>query len=210
MQNYLSEFLTISLVHFLAVASPGPDFAMMLRQSVSYGRKSGLWASLGIGLGVLVHVAYCVIGLGFLISKSILAFNLIKYLGAGYLVYIGIKALKSSAKPQSLDNMVVDRAPSAYQSFTSGLVTNALNPKATLFFLAVFSVTVSSNTPGLIKIGYGIWMAFATAIWFGTLSIFFSKHSVRDMFNRFGHWFERSMGALLIGLGINLALVRLR
>ena len=70
MENYYSEFLTIAVIHFLAVASPEPDFAVTLRESITHGRIAGLWTSLGIGIGILVHVAYCILGLGLVIPQS--------------------------------------------------------------------------------------------------------------------------------------------
>lgn len=203
---YYAEFITIALIHFLAVASPGPDFAVTLRESISHGRLAGLWTSLGIGIGIFVHVAYCVLGLGLVISQSILLFNLIKYLGAFYLIYIGISALRSQPKEKLVEQNTKIETPSAYRSFSIGFITNALNPKATLFFLAVFSVTVSPATPILVKVGYGVWMAFATTIWFSLITIFFSNETIRNMFKRFGHLFERTMGAVLIALGIKIAL----
>jgi len=206
MENYYSEFLTIAVIHFLAVASPGPDFAVTLRESISHGRLAGLWTSFGIGMGIFVHVAYCILGLGIVISQSILLFNAIKYLGAAYLIYIGISALKSKPKEKIVEQNTSIEKPSAYRSFCIGFITNALNPKATLFFLAVFSVTVSASTPVLIKVGYGLWMAFATAVWFSFLTFIFSNGRVRNLFKRFGHWFERLMGAILIALGIKIAL----
>ncbi len=208
MPTYSNEFLAIALIHFLAVASPGPDFAIMLKQSISYGRKSGLWTSFGIGMAIFLHVSYCVLGLGIVISKSIIAFNVVKYLGALYLVYIGFAAIKSKPTEVKTDDVVLKKMPSPFNSFWSGFMTNALNPKATLFFLAVFSVTVSPRTPAIVKIGYGVWMAFATIVWFSSLSYLFSRDKVRSGFKRFGHWFERSMGIILIALGIRLALIR--
>jgi RhtB (resistance to homoserine/threonine) family protein len=203
-----SEFFAVALIHFLAVASPGPDFAIVLRHSVSYGRKSGLWTSLGIGTAIFVHIAYCVLGLGILISKSIIAFNIVKYLGALYLVYVGIGAIR--AKPMQIEESKVEKENSvtSSKSFWIGFITNVLNPKATLFFLAVFSVSVSPETPLLLKVGYGVWMAAVTTLWFSGLCLLFSKTFVRNLFKKFGHWFERSMGLVLIALGIRLALIR--
>ena len=202
----MSEFLTVAVIHFLAVASPGPDFAIMLKQSVSYGRKAALWSSVGIGLGIFVHVAYSVLGLGLIISQSIIAFTIVKYLGASYLFYIGICALRASPDTKIEDNTASMIAPTSFKSFSMGFVTNALNPKATLFFLAVFSVTVSPQTPAIMKIAYGVWMAFATTVWFSSLSLLFSKQRVREFFKKSGYWFERSMGAILVALGVKLAL----
>ncbi len=203
--NYISEFFTIAIIHFLAVASPGPDFAITLRQSVTLGRRAGLLTSLGIGVGIFVHVAYCIVGLGVVISQSIVLFNTVKFIGAAYLVFIGISAVRS--KPREYTLPVEEGTRTGKNPFLVGFLTNALNPKATLFFLSVFSVVVSPSTPLSLKAGYGIWMAAVTTLWFGSLTYLFSLASVRSILTRTSHWFDRIMGALLIGLGIKLALV---
>ena len=95
---YWMEFLTVALVHLLAVASPGPDFAVVVRESVTQGQRAGLWTALGVGSGIFVHIAYSLLGIGLIVSQSILLFNLFKWLAAGYLVYLGWKALR--ARPQ--------------------------------------------------------------------------------------------------------------
>ena len=92
---YWTEFLTVALVHMLAVASPGPDFAIVLRESVSNGRHAGIWTALGVGSGILLHVGYCLLGIGLIVSQSIVLFNLLKWLAAAYLIYIGIRALQA-------------------------------------------------------------------------------------------------------------------
>lgn len=205
--EYWSEFLTVALVHFLAVASPGPDFAMVMRQSLVAGRRAALWTSLGIGAGILVHVCYTLLGLGMIISQSVQLFNLIKWVGAAYLVYVGWKSLRAQAepagaeeKPQLQSDYPVSRA------LRIGFLTNALNPKATLFFLSLFSVIIKPDTPVYIQSVYGIYMSFATAAWFCGLSLVLSQPQVRGGFRRFGHWAERLMGVVLIGLGVRLAL----
>ena len=86
--TYLNEFLIVIIATFFAVISPGPDFAMVLKQSITYGKKSSIYTSIGIGLGIGVHVIYTLLGIGLIISKSIILFTIIKFLGAGYLIYI--------------------------------------------------------------------------------------------------------------------------
>ncbi len=86
---YLNEFLILASALFLALLSPGPDFAMILKQSITYGKRASIVSSVGIGLGISVHVIYTILGIGLIISKSIILFNIIKYLGAMYLIYIG-------------------------------------------------------------------------------------------------------------------------
>ncbi len=205
--EYLAEFLTVVLVHLLAVASPGPDFAMVLRQSLVAGRQAALWTSVGIGCGILVHVAYTLLGLGLIISQSVQLFNLIKLVGAGYLLYVGWRSLLAKADstvPVTDPGQRVTYPP--LRALRIGFLTNALNPKATLFFLSLFSVIISPSTPALVQLGYGLYMALATGAWFCALSLVLTQQRVRRGFQRFGHWVERLMGGVLIGLGIKLAL----
>ncbi len=200
------EFMTVALVHLLAVASPGPDFAVVVRESVTQGRRVGSWTALGVGCGIFVHVAYSLLGIGLIVSQSIVLFNLFKWLAAGYLLYLGWRALR--ARPMSLDtadevDTTSDRSP--WQAFVVGFVTNGLNPKATLFFLSLFTVVISADTPLWVQAGYGVYIAGATALWFLLVAWLFSRGRVRAGFARMGHWFDRLTGAVLIGLGVRLA-----
>lgn len=200
------EFMTVALVHLLAVASPGPDFAVVVRESVTQGRRVGSWTALGVGCGIFVHVAYSLLGIGLIVSQSIVLFNLFKWLAAGYLLYLGWRALR--ARPMSLDTAdevgtTSDRSP--WQAFVVGFVTNGLNPKATLFFLSLFTVVISADTPLWVQAGYGVYLAGATALWFLLVAWLFSRGRVRAGFARMGHWFDRLAGAVLIGLGVRLA-----
>ena len=202
---YWTEFLTVALVHLLAVASPGPDFAIVLRESVSNGRHAGIWTALGVGSGILLHVGYCLLGIGLIVSQSIVLFNLLKWLAAAYLIYIGIRALQARpADPASSELApLATRSPRA--AFVRGFVTNGLNPKATLFFLSLFTLVISPQTPLLVQAGYGLYLALATAVWFCAVALLFSQARVRRGFVRLGHWFDRLMGAVLVGLGIKVA-----
>ncbi|MEW9046440.1 MAG: LysE family transporter [Stutzerimonas stutzeri] len=204
---YWMEFMTVALVHLLAVASPGPDFAVVVRESVARGRRAGSWTALGVGCGIFVHVAYSLLGIGLIVSQSIVLFNLFKWLAAAYLVYLGWRVLR--ARPMSLEAIDGTNAPvarSAWRAFVIGFVTNGLNPKATLFFLSLFTVVISPDTPLLVQAGYGLYLAGATALWFLLVAWLFSRGRVRAGFARMGHWFDRLTGAVLIGLGARLAL----
>jgi len=207
---YWNEFLTIALIHLLAVASPGPDFAVVVRESVVRGRRAGLFTALGVGSGILIHVTYSLLGIGLIVSQSILLFNILKWLAAAYLLYIGIKALR--ARPMDAASMENDKAVarSALAAFSTGFITNGLNPKATLFFLSLFAVVINPHTPLPIQLSYGAYLAGATALWFCLVALLFSQPRVRAGFARMGHWFDRLTGAVLVGLGIKLALTQAR
>jgi len=204
----IAEFLTVALVHFLAVISPGPDFAVVLKQSISHGRFIGIITSIGVGTGILIHIAYTLLGIGLIISQSVVVFSILKYLGAAYLLYIGFKALKSKAVEHNETETFTtspQKAMTIKKAFLLGFVTNGLNPKATLFFLSLFTVVLSPETPVYAQSIYGLYMAVATAILFSVMSIIFTTEPVRQQFYRIGHWFDRVMGAALIGLGLKLA-----
>lgn len=205
--EYLSQFLTIAVVHLLAVASPGPDFAIVVRQSITYGKATAVWTSLGVGTGILLHVCYSLLGIGVVVSQSIVAFTIMKFLGAAYLVYLGIKALKTKPSTPSVSANKKEQVPSIRRAFWTGFLTNGLNPKVTLFFLSLFTVVIASHTPVAVQLFYGVYMAFATAVWFSGISFLFGQERVRELFNKFGHWFERFMGGALILLGLKLAII---
>lgn len=205
--NYWPEFLLVAGAHLVAVASPGPDFALVLRQSITHGRRTAVWTSIGIGTGILLHVSYSLLGLGLLIKSSELWFNVLKYAGAAYLTWIGLHAIR--AQPAVVGEGGPTAPPATHGAYVTGFLVNALNPKAALFFIALFSVVVNPATPRWIQAAYGVWMSLATMAWFTLVSLVFTRANVRRGFQRFGHWFERVMGVLLLLLAARLALATL-
>ncbi len=207
---YWTEFLTVALIHLLAVASPGPDFAVVVRESVTHGRRAGMFTAFGVGTAIFVHVGYSLLGIGIIVSQSIVLFNALKWLAAAYLLYIGIKALRAKpADPAALAANLPVGERTARGAFTAGFVTNGLNPKATLFFLSLFTVVINPHTPLSIQAGYGVYLAVATGVWFCMVAMLFSHQRVRNGFARMGHWFDRTMGAVLVALGVKLAFTQM-
>ena len=216
--SYVWEFLTVAGAHLLAVASPGPDFAIVVKQSLRHGRRAAVWTSAGIASGIFLHVAYSLLGIGLLIKSSPLAFAVLKFAGAAYLAWVGLHALRarsaeSPVQPSASETEAVgasgSRGPTPRAAWTTGFLTNALNPKATLFFVALFSVVVDPHTPRAMQAVYGLWMAVATGLWFTAVSYFFTREKVRRAFVSHGHWIDRGMGIVLLAFAVRLALATL-
>ena len=213
MHGYWAQFLAVALAHMLAVAAPGPDFAMVLRQSLAHGRRAAVWTSIGIGTAILLHVTYAVLGMGILLRASHFWFTAVKFLGAAYLAWIGVKALRTrprrelSAAPAGAEVELASPAePSPRAAWVTGFITNAFNPKVTLFFVAIFASLIDPATPRWIQAAYGLWMSLATMAWFAMVSVFFTRERVRRAFLRGGHWIDRAMGIVLITCAVVLAL----
>lgn len=204
--QYLPIVLTVALVHLLAVISPGPDFIMITRNSLMYSRKTGIYSAVGLGLGILVHITYSLVGIGVLISQSIIIFNFIKYLGAAYLIYIGFKSLTSKPSNLSVESEGHKSDISPLQAIRTGFITNVTNPKATLFFLSLFTLVISPQTPLFVKLFMGAEMTIITSLWFMFVAYIVSHRLVKSRVGKIQHFAERFIGIVLIGLGIKIAL----
>lgn len=208
---YLTEFLTIAGIHLLAVASPGPDFAIILKQSIQLGRKNAIYTSLGIGAGIMLHVAYSIIGIGILIANDPIYFGILKAVAVGYFLYLAWQGLKSKAplkntdlSASAVDSTLMEETESYKKSFLTGLFINGLNIKATLFFIALFSMVVAKTTPVDIKLLYGLYMIVATTLWFSLLSYVLSIRKIRLMLINKGYWLDRLMGIVLLAFAIEI------
>ncbi|MDE0731550.1 MAG: LysE family translocator [Gammaproteobacteria bacterium] len=204
---YWAEFFTIAVAHLFAVASPGPDFAIVTRQCMSGGTRAGVWTSLGVSSAILLHVTYCILGVALLLAQSTTLFNSMKYLAAAYLVYLGVQSIRGSFRQTNTALYTRGEvAISPSRAFAIGFLTNGLNPKATLFFLALFTVVIDSNTPSSIQILYGLYLAIATFLWFSMLSKILGRPNVRAFIIKTGNWVERGMGGILILLALQISM----
>ncbi len=172
----MAEFIAVILITILAVVSPGADFAIVTKNSYLYGRKIGVFTSLGISLGVLVHVTYTLVAVAFVMTYTPQILNIVKYIGALYLIYIGYKTF--TQKPV-LDAVALN-AIGSFQAIKYGFFTNALNPKTTLFVISTYTQIVSLTTPESVLIAYGLFMSFAHFVWFSLVAVLFSSMLLRQ------------------------------
>ncbi|MDQ0317922.1 RhtB (resistance to homoserine/threonine) family protein [Pararhizobium capsulatum DSM 1112] len=208
MHPYLFELASLMAIFSFAIVSPGADLAMVMRQSIVHGRRSAVITSFGIGTSLMFHVTYTILGLGLIISQSIYLFNIVKWCGVAYLIYIGIKALRAGKTDMTVpaaDAEGAHKEQSALKAFGLGFAANALNPKPVFFFLSIFSTVVSAHTPIPVKFGYGLVMACCLILWFVGVSLFMTTPKMRSTFSRMSQWIDRASGLVFIALGLKLA-----
>lgn len=209
MHDFLINWGILVGVFTIALASPGPDFVIAVRNSIQYSRRIGIMTAIGFALGVAIHVTYCLMGLATLISQSIVIFNVLKFIGAAYLFYVGISALRSKGfTMDDANNTENQKMMSDWQAVRSGFITNLFNPKATLFFLALFTQILDPHIPYWASMTYGITCVLMTALWFSIVATILTTPKVRAQFLKFSKWIDRVCGAALIALGLRLALTK--
>ncbi|SPL72547.1 LysE family translocator [Acinetobacter stercoris] len=202
----MGEFVAVILITILAVVSPGADFAIVTKNSYLYGRKIGVLTSLGISLGVLVHVTYTLIAVAFVMTYTPHILNVVKYIGAIYLIYIGYKTF--TQKPVTDTSSINAINPS--QALKYGFFTNALNPKTTLFVISTYTQIVNVSTPKIILIGYGLFMSLAHFIWFSIVAIVFSSIILRQKMLAKQVMINRIIGVVLCLLGVILLFAKIK
>ena len=200
--------IIITSVHLLAAASPGPDFVLVSQQTLSNGKRAGLLCSLGIALGLSVHILYSAFGLAAVIANSASAIWVIKLLGGSYLIYLGVSGLRARAR--NTETIVTDGVDDQSDLKTIGLgfLCNALNPKAPIYFISLFTIVLSENTPAQHLLIYGMWMMVLQFAWFSFLTILLSRPMVMDRFQALGHWIDRVAGGAMLLLGIKVLVSR--
>ena len=199
----LELFTVISLTIVVAII-PGPDFAVVLRNALVGGRLAGVMTAFGIGLALAVHITYALAGIGLLVSQSILLFNILKLIGAAYLVFLGITMYRTASREMPADVKSAGMPP--MKALRWGFLTNVTNPKATMFAMSVFLQVTSPETPLWTQIGYGVIMATGVFAWFVLVTFFFTLNPIRQAFARLKLWMERTFGVLLTLFGIGIAI----
>jgi threonine/homoserine/homoserine lactone efflux protein len=203
----IEHFWVFALAALMLNLTPGNDMIYVAARSTSQGIKAGIISSLGIMVGCMVHIVAAVIGLSAIIAGSAVAFDIVKYVGAAYLIYLGVRSILSKRKSLAINKNI---QPMSYRKiFWQGFVTNVLNPKVALFFLAFLPqfINIESENTSLQILFLGTWfdaggtlVNILVAILFGRIGKWLSQSP------RFVQWQERITGAMLVGLGIKVAL----
>jgi len=186
---------------------PGPDSLLIMARSATQGWRAGVAAAMGIGAGTMVHVLAAAVGLSAILATSATAFMVVKYIGAAYIIYMAIGLLRSKRSDAAQQAAM---PPLPYRKiFAQGLLTNVLNPKVAIFFLAFVPQFIDAAAPdkALAFIVLGCIFNFNGMLWCVSLALFTALASARLKVNPLASlWLNRVTGGLFIWLGIKLAL----
>lgn len=202
------NYETFILTGLLLNITPGNDTIFILSRSMAQGKKAGIMSVLGIATGSLIHTALAAFGLSIIIAKSILAFNIIKYAGAAYLLYIGYKMLTDKTRLNT-DISLSENLINLKKIYLDGVITNVLNPKVALFFISFLPQFIDPHTTNTVIpfIKLGVTFTITGTIWCLILanfaSIIFSKLKHNK---KLSNYVNKTCGGVLIALGIKIAL----
>jgi len=203
------NFSTFILAGIILNLTPGADTMYILGRSISEGKKSGVVSALGIASGALLHCIFAALGLSILLAKSAIAFSVVKYVGAVYLIYLGIKLLLSKSAPIKEALLKEETTLNFSKIYISGILTNVLNPKVALFFLAFLPQFIDPKyaTSALPFIILGLTFVATGTIWCLLLALFSARlaHKIRKN-QKVKFWLDKTTGVLFVFLGIKLAL----
>lgn len=210
----LAQLLPFLLTAVLLTATPGPDNLMVLGVGASKGRRLGMAFGLGCATGCLSHTVLAALGVSAVLAASPVAFTALRVVGGGYLVWLGIGALRSrggAGLPARADSGTADPADTAARQFLKGMLANAINPKVVLFFLSFlpqFVVPANGHVP-LQMAALGLVFTLQAAVLFGALGWF--AGGIGQWLQRrprAGLWLDRVSGVVFVGLGLRMALSR--
>ncbi|MDG0797196.1 LysE family translocator [Pectobacterium punjabense] len=202
----LETSLFVATIATLGMISPGPDFFLVIRNAARYPRVAALMTAFGVICGVATHMAYCVAGLAVVVITTPWLFNVLKYAGAAYLIWIGVQALFTRGGSKLDVSHLAQQSVSLKKAFLQGYLCNLLNPKATLFFLAMFTQVLNIHSGIGEKLWYAMIIWGLSVVWWPLLVVLFQSEPVRRGLAKVQKLVDKLLGTVLIALGIKVAL----
>ncbi|AJJ65202.1 threonine export protein RhtC [Yersinia aldovae] len=205
----LMLFLTVALVHLVALMSPGPDFFFVSQTAASRSRREAMLGVVGISLGIVVWAGVALMGLNLILQKMAWLHQIIMVGGGLYLCWMGWQLLKSArAKRNPTDGDVNVELPARGRTFLRGFLTNLSNPKAVIYFGSVFSLFVGDDVSAGARWGLFVLIVGETFVWFSIVACVFALPVMRRGYQRLSRWIDGLAGVLFAGFGIHLILSR--
>ncbi|EKK7694918.1 LysE family transporter [Cronobacter sakazakii] len=202
----LETTLFVATIAALGMLSPGPDFFLVIKNAARYPRSAAMMTAAGVIAGVVTHMTYCVAGIAVVITTTPWLFGALKYVGAAYLVWLGVNALLARGTTSLALDGVAQEITSLKKAFIQGYLCNLLNPKATLFFLAMFTQVLNVNSGLMEKLWYAGIIVALTLVWWPLLVLLIQSQPVRRGLTKAQKVIDKLLGGMLLALGIKVAL----
>ena len=200
--------LSIAVAQLLGAASPGPTFMIVSNASIAGSRRLGLLAVCGVLLATLTWALLAAVGLGVVIARLPALYTALQVAGALYLIWLGVKMLVTALRQREALASRQVPSMSAREAVRYGFLTNILNPKSIAYYSSIFVVMLPSHASSwLLAAAVGTALC-VSAIWWMSVALFFASNPIRESYRRARRWIDAVMGAVLIGLGVRLALSR--
>ncbi|QDE30798.1 LysE family translocator [Shewanella polaris] len=208
---------SLAVIHIVALMSPGPDFAIIVRMATQQTRLTALYCALGIAVAILVHTFLSLMGISVMIQQSHVAFMVVQLIGSSYLAWMGYGALKSaltsiinkreisSAELSAQSQPTTTGLISSIKGFKVGLYTNLLNPKALIFFITLFSVLITPQVNNSTKIAAAILLFVLSLAWFSLLALVLSKPQVQQKLLAANTIIDLLVGIIFIAVALTIA-----
>ncbi|MCW6024818.1 threonine export protein RhtC [Serratia marcescens] len=203
----LMLFLTVALVHLIALMSPGPDFFFVSQTAASRSRREAMMGVVGISLGIVVWAGVALMGLHLILQKMAWLHQIIMVGGGIYLCWMGWQLLRS-ARAQQAQSAAQVALPKAGRSFIRGFLTNLSNPKAVIYFGSVFSLFVGDSVGAGARWGLFLLIVAETFVWFSLVAVVFALPAMRRGYQRLAKWIDGVAGVLFTGFGLHLIFTR--
>jgi len=209
--NEFSILITLASVHFIALMSPGPDFALVVQNATRYGRQTGVYIALGLSFGILLHAILSLTGVSYLVHQQPTLFALVQIAGGSYLLYLGFGALKGTWQTLSSKSIISEQQSSPdlllnnkRQAFSRGFATNILNPKALVFFISLMSTLVPAS---MSLTGKGIALVILWSLslaWFSFLAWALSTERLQAKLKSLAVYIDGLCGLIFTVIGISI------
>jgi len=202
--EYVPVILSLFVAHLFILISPGPNVLLISTISASHSRKAGLHVSLGVATAAFIWPSLAIVGLGFIFQSFSWLYLTIKFLGAIYLVYLGVKSWQSAKKP------VIDTSVSTLEGrqssfYLKGLITSLSNPKVLVFFTSFFAALLPPIVPIWVKVVVVIMFGINSLVWHGFVAYVMSMNRIQTIYGAVKIWLDRIVGVFFIVLGLRLA-----
>ncbi|MEZ9204894.1 LysE family translocator [Vibrio splendidus] len=209
--NEVTILITLASIHFIALMSPGPDFALVVQNATRHGRQTGLYIALGLSCGILLHSLLSLTGISYLVHQQPTLFAIIQLAGGSYLLYLGYGALKATwqiIQNHDEDADIVNSndliLTNKRQAFSKGFATNILNPKALVFFISLMSSLVPADM-SLSGKGFALIILFGLSLfWFSLLAWMLSTKALQKKLSEATVYIDGLCGVVFSLIGVSI------